>query len=98
MMPTDERGDGGSDDWQCEMQQIDQADWEIMIWIQLSQFTVSVTDSKAVSVEWPLLKPDWFLFSWLFFERQRLYLVENNSLKSFLYKWEEQDSSATVYK
>lgn len=58
---------------------------------------VSVTDSKAVPVEWLLLKPDWFLFSWLFFERQRWYLVENNLLKSFLYKWEVQDRSATVY-
>lgn len=29
----------------------------------------SVTDSRAVSVEWPLLKPDWLASSLLFCER-----------------------------
>ncbi len=29
----------------------------------------SVTDYSAVSVEWPLLKPDWLASSWLFCER-----------------------------
>ncbi len=30
----------------------------------------SVTDSKGVSVEWPLLNPDWLLSSRLFCERK----------------------------
>ncbi len=32
--------------------------------------SASVTESKAVSVEWPLLNPDWLLFSRLFCERK----------------------------
>ncbi len=30
----------------------------------------SVTESSAVSVEWPLLKPDWLASSRLFYERK----------------------------
>ncbi len=37
----------------------------------------SVTESSAVSVEWPLLKPDWLASSRLCFDRS-----ENNWLKT----------------
>ncbi len=32
----------------------------------------TVTDSKSVSVERPLLKPDWLKFSWSFCERNNV--------------------------
>ncbi len=35
------------------------------------QSQASVTESRAVSVEWPLLKPDWLLSRMLFCERNR---------------------------
>jgi len=35
----------------------------------LAAFRASVTDKKAVSVEWPLLKPDWFGLRRLFCDR-----------------------------
>ncbi len=49
----------------------------------------SVTESSTVSVECPLLKPDWLVFSWLFCERN-----ENNWLKTtrssvFRYEWND---------
>ncbi len=59
----------GSDDWQCQKQQIDPAEWGLMIWNQLLQFVGLQWQRNAVSVEWPLLKPDWLASSLLFCER-----------------------------
>ncbi len=55
----------------------------------------SVTESSAVSVEWPLLKPDCLVSSLLFCERN---LVEDNSIECFHYEWKERDSSVVFYK
>ncbi len=61
---------GGSDDWQCQKQQKDPAEWGLMIWNRPLQFRrASVTESSAVSVEWPLLKPDCLASSLLYCER-----------------------------
>ncbi len=40
----------------------------------LANLRVSVTESRAVSVEWPLLKPDWLL---------------SNSLKCLYHEWKK---------
>ncbi len=37
----------------------------------LASLRASVTESRAVSVEWPLLKPDWLLSRMLFCARNR---------------------------
>lgn len=56
--------------------------WELIIWNQLLQSAeLRWRTDKTVSVEWPLLNPDWSLPSWLFCERTRQYLVVNNSFK-----------------
>ncbi len=47
----------------------------------LASLRASVTESRAVSVEWPLLKPDWLLSRMLFCARKQRELVEHNSLK-----------------
>ncbi len=46
----------------------------------------SVTDSSAVSVECPLLKPDWLAFSRLCFDRNYDNWLKN-SFKHFGYEW-----------
>ncbi len=61
---------GGSDDWQCQKQQKDSSrmrtdDLESAFAIRRA----SVTESSAVSVEWPLLKPDCLASSLLYCER-----------------------------
>ncbi len=48
----------------------------------------SVTESRAVSVEWPLLKPDWLLSRRLFCARNKE-LVEHNSLKCLSNEWKQ---------
>ncbi len=55
----------------------------------------SVTESSAVSVEWPLLKPDCLASSLLFCERN---LVEDDSFEWFGYEWTERDRSVVFYK
>ncbi len=71
---------GGSDDWQCQKQQIDPAGWELMIWNRLLQFAglqwLRVARQR-VSVECPCLNPDWLVSSRLFFDRN-----EDNWLKT----------------
>ncbi len=61
---------GGSDDWQCQKgpdksSRIRTDDLESAFAIRRA----SVTESSAVSVEWPLLKPDCLASSLLFCER-----------------------------
>ncbi len=56
---------GGSDDWQCQKQQTDPTEWELMIWNQWA----SVTERSAVSVECPRLNPDWLASIRLCFDR-----------------------------
>ncbi len=59
----------------------------------------SVTESSAVSVEWPLLKPDCLASSLLFCEiNNELFLVEDNSFECFGYEWKERDRSVVFYK
>ncbi len=42
---------GGSDDWQCQKQPIDPAEWGLIIWNWLLQFAkASVTESSAVLI------------------------------------------------
>ncbi len=43
----------------------------------------SVTDSSAVSVEWPLLKPDWLASSLLFCERNNDAWLKTTNLRVF---------------
>ncbi len=47
----------------------------------LASLRASVTESRAVSVEWPLLKPDGCCPGMLFCAREQRELVEHNSLK-----------------
>ncbi len=54
-----------------------------------------MTESNAVSVEWPLLKPDCLASSLLFCERN---LVEDNSFECFGYECKERDRSVVFYK
>ncbi len=60
---------GGSDYWQSQKRQTDPAEWGLMIWNRLLQFAGLQWQSSAVSVEWPLLKPDCLASSLLFCER-----------------------------
>ncbi len=61
---------GGSDGWQCQRQQKDRAEWGLMIWNRpLRLVGLQLTESSAVSVEWPLLKPDCLASSLLYCER-----------------------------
>ncbi len=47
---------GGSDDWQCQKQQIDPAEWGLMIWNQLLQFA---------GLQWPIVaQSQWNGHSW----------------------------------
>ncbi len=49
---------GGSDDWQCQKQQIDPAEWGLMIWNQLLQFVglqwLRVAQSQLNGHSWNL--------------------------------------------
>ncbi len=47
----------------------------------LASLRASVTESRAVSVEWPLLKPDWFVVQNVVLCKKQRELVEHNSLK-----------------
>ncbi len=76
------RGSGGSDDWQCQKRQRDPAEWGLMIWISFCNHRASVTESSAVSVEWPHLNPDWLASSLLLWKKQ-WDLVEDNSFECF---------------
>ncbi len=60
---------GGSDDWQCQKRQTDPAERGLMIWNLLLQFAGLQWQNSAVSVEWPLLKPDCLASRLLFCER-----------------------------
>ncbi len=60
---------GGSDDWQCQKQQKDRAEWGPMIWNRPLRLAGLQWQSSAVSVEWPLLKPDCLASSLLYCER-----------------------------
>ncbi len=50
----------------------------------------SVTESSAVSVEWPLLKPDCLVSSLLFCERNNE--TCDNLFDCFLYEWKERET------
>ena len=58
----------------------------------------SVTDSSAVSVEWPLLKPDWLASSLLFCERNNDIWLKTTLSKVFRYEWKERDRSVAICK
>ncbi len=60
----------------------------------------SVTASSAVSVEWPLLKPDCLASSLLFclLWKKQWDLVEDNSFECFGNEWKERDRSVVFYK
>ncbi len=59
----------------------------------------SVTDSSTVSVEWPLLKPDWLASSFLFCERNNDSWLKTTCLRFFtMNEWKERDGSVAVYK
>ncbi len=47
------------------------------------QTSTSVTESSAVSVEWPLLKPDWLASSWLLCERNNDTWLKTTRLSVF---------------
>ncbi len=53
----------------------------------------SVTDSSAVSVEWPFLKPDCLVSSLLFCERNNETWFKDNSFECFGNEWKERDRS-----
>ncbi len=52
----------------------------------------SLTESSAVSVEWPLLKPD-CLASVCCTVKETMRAVEDNSFECFRYEWKERDRS-----
>ncbi len=84
-----------SDDWQCQKRQTDPAEWGLMIWNQLLQFAGLQWQSSAVSVEWPLLKPDCLASSlW----KKQWDMVEDYSFECFDYEWKERARSVVFYK
>ncbi len=54
----------------------------------LASLRASVTESRAVSVEWPLLKPDVVVQKVVLCKKQRE-LVEHNSLKCLSNEWKQ---------
>ncbi len=55
----------------------------------LASLRASVTESRAVSVEWPLLKPDWLLFRRLFCARHKASWFEHNLIKCLCNEWKK---------
>ncbi len=49
----------------------------------------SVTDSNAVSVERLLLKPNWLMFSWLFWEINNDIGLKTTRSSVFRYEWND---------
>ncbi len=71
--PSDAQScEGGQEDLMidCQKQQIDPAEWGLMMESAFAIRRASVTESSAVSVEWPLLKPDCLASSLLFCEKK----------------------------
>ncbi len=58
----------------------------------------SVTGRSAVSVEWPLLKPDCLASSLLFWERNNEISLKTTHARCFGYEWKERDMSVFFYK
>ncbi len=58
----------------------------------------SVTESSAVSVEWPLLKPYCLASSLLFCERNNETWLKTTRSRCFRYEWKERDRSVVFYK
>ncbi len=58
----------------------------------------SVTESSTVSVEYPLLKPDWLASSWLFCEINEDTWLKTTHSSVFRYEWNERDRSVASCK
>ncbi len=83
---------GGSDDWQCQKQQKDPAEWGLMIWNR----PLRLAGLQWLRVAQSLLNPpETWLFSIQFVVlwKKQWELVEDNSFECFRYEWKERDRS-----